>query len=186
MKFLTHDGTLYFWQKAKNYIDTKLGEKANSNHKHGKSDITDFPTSLPANGGAADTAKGLIGSSTTGVNLNTLTTPMIQYCNDPINNPAGTGNGMIIVHRAGDIVYQEYSVYSTSQIFQRRSLSPFTNFTPWTCVGNGGNADTVDNMHVDLAWGGTHYGLKPIGGNTTDLKAGVDSLATGYIYIMYE
>lgn len=26
MKFLTHDGTLYFWQKIKNYIDTKYNE----------------------------------------------------------------------------------------------------------------------------------------------------------------
>lgn len=26
MKFLTHDGLLYFWQKAKSYIDTKYNE----------------------------------------------------------------------------------------------------------------------------------------------------------------
>ena len=43
-----------YWTKVKNYIDTKLSGKANSSHTHTKSQITDFPTSLPANGGTAD------------------------------------------------------------------------------------------------------------------------------------
>lgn len=41
MKFLTHDGLLYFWKKVKTYIDTGLGSKA---------DVSQIPTSLPANG----------------------------------------------------------------------------------------------------------------------------------------
>jgi hypothetical protein len=59
MKFLTHDGTLYFWKKIKNYIDTGLSGKANSSHTHTTSNITNFPTSLPANGGNSDTVDGL-------------------------------------------------------------------------------------------------------------------------------
>ena len=40
-------------------INTALSGKANSSHTHSKSDITDFPASLPANGGNADTVDGL-------------------------------------------------------------------------------------------------------------------------------
>lgn len=36
-------------------VQTALDDKANIAHTHKKSDITDFPTSLPANGGNADT-----------------------------------------------------------------------------------------------------------------------------------
>lgn len=40
-------------------INTALTGKANSSHTHSKSDISDFPASLPANGGNADTVDGL-------------------------------------------------------------------------------------------------------------------------------
>ena len=40
-------------------INTALAGKANSSHTHSKSDITDFPSALPANGGNADTVDGL-------------------------------------------------------------------------------------------------------------------------------
>lgn len=60
MKFLTHDGLLYFWSKVKGYVDTKdtatnnrittlnttVSGKANTSHTHTKSQITDFPTSM--------------------------------------------------------------------------------------------------------------------------------------------
>ena len=50
----THDDRYY----TESEIDTKLNGKANSSHTHTKSQITDFPTSLPANGGNADTVDG--------------------------------------------------------------------------------------------------------------------------------
>ena len=46
MKFLSYDGLTYFWTKAKNYIDTSIANKANVNHTHTKSQITDFPTTM--------------------------------------------------------------------------------------------------------------------------------------------
>jgi len=88
MKFLSHDGLLYFWTKVKNYIDTStaslktidptptlnstnfvtsngikaaIDTKANSSHTHTKNQITDFPSfpdCLPAKGGDADTVDG--------------------------------------------------------------------------------------------------------------------------------
>lgn len=39
-------------------VQTALNDKANTKHTHKKSDITDFPNSLPANGGNADTVDG--------------------------------------------------------------------------------------------------------------------------------
>ena len=48
----THDNRYY----TESEIDTKLSGKADKSHTHTKSEITDFPTSLPANGGTADFA----------------------------------------------------------------------------------------------------------------------------------
>lgn len=39
-------------------VSSALNGKANSSHKHTKSEITDFPTSMPANGGNSSTVNG--------------------------------------------------------------------------------------------------------------------------------
>ena len=62
--FLGLDGLKHFWSKAKTWIidriTTEVTEatngKADKIHTHTKSEITDFPTSLPANGGTANYA----------------------------------------------------------------------------------------------------------------------------------
>ena len=41
-----------------NTLNDKLGEKSNDGHKHVVNDITDFPTSMPANGGNSSTVNG--------------------------------------------------------------------------------------------------------------------------------
>ena len=51
----THDDR-YFTETE---VTNKLAGKSDTGHTHTKSQITDFPTSLPANGGTADYAKGL-------------------------------------------------------------------------------------------------------------------------------
>ena len=48
----THDDRYY----TETEVNTKLSGKSDTGHTHTKSQITDFPTSLPANGGTADTA----------------------------------------------------------------------------------------------------------------------------------
>lgn len=50
---------------TKSEIDTLLNKKANTSHNHTTSQISDFPTSLPANGGNANT----VGGFTVGVNV---------------------------------------------------------------------------------------------------------------------
>ena len=55
----THDDIYY----TETEVDTKLSGKSDTGHTHTKSQITDFPTSLPANGGTADKVASA-GSST--------------------------------------------------------------------------------------------------------------------------
>ena len=50
----THDDRYY----TETEINTKLAGKSDTGHTHTKSQITDFPASLPANGGNADTVGG--------------------------------------------------------------------------------------------------------------------------------
>ena len=62
----THDDRYY----TETEVNTKLSGKSDTGHTHTKSQITDFPTSLPANGGTADiatTAANLGRNGNTGV-----------------------------------------------------------------------------------------------------------------------
>lgn len=49
-----HDDRYY----KKEEVDEKLEDKSNTGHKHIVEDITDFPTSMPANGGDSSTVNG--------------------------------------------------------------------------------------------------------------------------------
>ena len=55
MSLLDYDGLDYHTGKFKTWVKKLLESKSNTGHKHTKSDITDFPTSMPANGGNSDT-----------------------------------------------------------------------------------------------------------------------------------
>lgn len=60
-------------------------------HTHTKSQITDFPASLPANGGTASYANYLnVNSLTANADLNTITAPGIYSC--PTNATSATLN----------------------------------------------------------------------------------------------
>ena len=64
----THDDRYY----TETEVDTKLSGKSDTGHTHTKSQITDFPTSLPANGGTANK----IEPSYTTKYLSTVTSPV--------------------------------------------------------------------------------------------------------------
>ncbi len=91
-------------------------------HTHKKEDITNFPTSLPADGGNADT----VGNKTVEElqNYNNLT-------NKPTSLPANGGNADTV---GGKTVSQ---------------LQNYNNLTnkPSSLPANGGNADTLDGKH---------------------------------------
>ncbi len=65
---------------TKTETDTKLNGKANSSHTHTKSQITDFPTSMPANGGDSSTVNGHTVNSDVPANAK-----FIDYSKDDIN-----------------------------------------------------------------------------------------------------
>ena len=67
-----HDDRYY----TESEINTKLNGKANTSHIHTKSQISDFPTSLPANGGNADTVDGKHASDFVSVNGGTINGPI--------------------------------------------------------------------------------------------------------------
>lgn len=82
--------------KSYNFKDatarTGLVGKADSSHTHTKSQITDFPSSLPANGGNADTVDGLHANGFIKVNssnaydCNTLYDAGLYLCNGSATN----------------------------------------------------------------------------------------------------
>ena len=64
-----HDSLNDVVDEAKTYADGLAENTAAKNHTHTVSEITDFPTSLPANGGNADTVSGVAVSSSDEVGL---------------------------------------------------------------------------------------------------------------------
>lgn len=184
MKFLTHDGLLYFWKKVKNYIDTGLNAKASSVHSHTKSQITDFPASLPANGGDSDTVDGKHASD------------FIQYNGTHAIIPKQGGNegGEILLEHADtttlsgtginiDVCEDRIRIFENSGIARGFYLDIKEGLQG--ANSNLRNADTVDGYHVDFGTKNT-YGLRPIAMDTFDLVAGTTSMYPGHIYIMYE
>ena len=101
----THDGRYY----TESEVNNLLNGKAPSSHTHTKSQITDFPSSLPANGGSADYANKVWTQSHNGswyINSNWDGTYFQTDCKEissgstlPINvaraNNAGNANGVI-------------------------------------------------------------------------------------------
>lgn len=78
MKFLTHDGLLYFWKKVKSYTDTAVATKANSSHNHAASNITGgtFTGQVTAPAGTEYTTNRIrnVSLSTTDPGANTTST----------------------------------------------------------------------------------------------------------------
>ena len=89
---------------------------ATASHTHTKSQITDFPSSLPANGGTANYLN--VNNITEKTNLNNVTTPGFYYCpaNATVatftNCPTSNSFFMVVGKHAG--IYQEITEYMTA------------------------------------------------------------------------
>ena len=85
----THDDR-YFTETE---VTNKLAGKSDTGHTHTKSQITDFPTSLPANGGTADNAKygffGMLGGADQAASSNFTDLLNNELCSNQIGGLMG-------------------------------------------------------------------------------------------------
>lgn len=92
-----------------------------------------------------------------------------------------------ISHTHDDIYYTESEMNnklaSKSDTGHTHTASQVTGL-PTSLPANGGNADTVDGFHVNLA--NATWGLKPIYADTWDMISGTTQLSQGNIYMVYE
>lgn len=146
-------------------IDAAIAEKASSTHTHKTSEITDFPESLPANGGNADTVgnKGLAELMNYGFNY----TDRLRIETGDLNNYTSGGRFMVIttaaagaithspwtntgyfldVYRRADSYVIQIAMNWIGEILIRYIAG--NNWSEWVNLKDGGNADTLDGLHA--------------------------------------
>ena len=123
-----------------------ISGKADKNHTHTKSQITDFPTSLPANGGTADSANNGFNSSTT-----TDSTPGWGY----LTSANGYSNGRTYSFaNGGGIATAEKDTKSSLQVdgdlYVHEGLDKVAtlNDIPTSLPANGGNSATATQLQT--------------------------------------
>lgn len=111
MKFLTHDGLLYFWKKAKNYIDTKLNN---------------YP---------AISDRGTMCSRGTVTDANqAIDSGVYEAWNNVINLPDSASQiGVLLVARSTTFIMQIYATYSGNVWTRSRGATP-DEWTAWTNI----------------------------------------------------
>lgn len=148
--------------------DTGTWDGTIPDHEHTVSDITDFPTSLPANGGNADTLDGkhaidffnniagLISPETSGKAtlveyINTLDSATSNfYASEFDDLPTNNWGYNVTVYKAGGAVYViAYKALSNREIYVRNFTVSGEWNGDWTRLNDGGNADTVDGKHAE-------------------------------------
>ena len=178
---------------------TALDGKSDKTHTHTKSDITDMPTSLPANGGNADTVDGKHANAfypakanfALGLDYNSLTSNGIFELLGNESNPtknAPNGNDasnnfyvQVFVHNTAFLTQIATSVRSDKTQYIR-SMSNGT----WNAWGKikSGDADTVDGKHAsDFALAShTHSTLMSAADYAEFEKMRVDYLTASNVY----
>ena len=132
-------------------LKTSVAGKSDTGHTHTKSQITDFPTSLPANGGTADSANNGFNSSTT-----TDSTPGWGY----LTSGNGYSNGRTYnFANGGGIATAEKDTKSSLQVdgdlYVHEGLDKVAtlNDIPTSLPANGGTADkTVNDITIDIPY----------------------------------
>lgn len=129
---------------------------------NGKAELADIPTTLPANGGNADTLDGLhagsfLGSgvfeywSSNGSDANSITYDFHGFVFGALNTPFWYC--FLDVRRANaagfapnsqqPIIVQTAICYNTSQVAIRQSVDNGNSWADWTLLSDGGNAASV-------------------------------------------
>lgn len=139
--------------------DTGTWDGTIPDHEHTVSDITDFPTSLPANGGNADTVGAKSISQILAVkgwfdgDMDNLKEQGSYIVNDATNMPipGGWGTALVFIGGTGSVV-QVFTAYviSASDLC-KTYIRHFTGdlWSTWVNIADGGNADTLDGFHAN-------------------------------------
>ena len=137
--------------------DTGTWDGTIPDHEHTVSDITDFPTSLPANGGNADTVGAKSISQILAVkgwfdgDMDNLKEQGSYIVNEATNMPipGGWGTALVFIGGTGSVV-QVFTAYviSASDLC-KTYIRHFTGdlWSTWVNIASGGDADTLDGKH---------------------------------------
>ena len=156
------DGGLY----AKATVDNTLSDTSENPVQNkvinaalnSKANLSDIPTTLPANGGNADTVgnKGI--SQILAVkgyfsgDMDNLKEQGSYIANEATNMPISVGWGTALVYAGGTgSVVQVFTAYVTSASdLCKTYIRHFTGdlWSTWVNIANGGNADTVGGLHA--------------------------------------
>lgn len=124
----------------------------------GKAELSDIPTTLPANGGNADTVGNKEISQILAVkgyfsgDMDDLKEQGSYIANEATNMPISGGWGTVLVFAGGTgSVVQVFTAYVTSasdlcKTYIRHSTGEL--WSTWVNIADGGNADTVDGKHA--------------------------------------
>lgn len=147
---------------------TDLDEHKNDNTMHvtteekeawnGKANLSDIPTTLPANGGNADTidgkhasdfiyARGILDS----IDLDDIKYPCSALALNCINRPSEYWGTLLVYAGGTGSIVQLYiptvpDGTPTAMYFRHYGG---TGWTTWRNTADGGNADTLDGLHAD-------------------------------------
>lgn len=146
-------------------LDNKdSSEFANATHSHTKANITDFPTSLPANGGNADTVGNvqlgnLAESKSTGnTDLNTIIKSGMYRVEGAANTPLGLAYGqLLVIHGGNDTITQIYGHYLSGVLYTRSGNPPNVGGTGSWSIWK--QILTTSELPINHASGAITYGL---------------------------
>ena len=197
---VTVDDTLS--DTSKNPVQNKVINAA----LNSKANLSDIPTTLPANGGRSDTASHQID------HILGTGTDILEYAASD-NCPYNVNTKVRIMHSPtcptnygydaanNDFWYDIYkldNLWVTIKAYDIRGNVEFINsclngtWSGWVRCNDGGNAATANfATYSDYAGGSvqstaSNVCLRNISAGTADLSAGVSELATGAIYLVYE
>ena len=147
--------------------DTGTWDGTIPDHEHTVSDITDFPTSLPANGGNADTVDGL--HATDIMNMENVAKNRTSIANNTDLDTVKTAGKYVVdsasiastVTNSAFVTagyYLDVMYVSANNITQRAVIwSGLTKtryyngskWSSWVSINDNGNADTLDGLHAN-------------------------------------
>lgn len=163
----------------KTYLTGKLANTyADKVHTHLWADITDRPTSLPANGGNADTVDNLHASSFTradqspAVDLNTVNGQGIMACG---LNEFATAERHYPIQQAGTLFYGTAAYGSACQIYGT------FQYNRWFVRG-GGTSPTAKTAWAEI-WTSANSNLSTIDWSANNLNAAANLDVAGQAYV---